>query len=88
LIKRVTCIEHELIILQKNKPTTLTQPQVTKKHLVIGANASTQTEKKITAERMKIEVKQRRYQVFLPKKEDLLSQTVHREKDRRGRYGG
>jgi len=46
--------------LLKNKPTTLTQPQVTKKHLAGVANASTQTEKKIASEKMEIEVKERR----------------------------
>jgi len=61
LIKRVMYIEDELITLQENKSTTLTQPQVSQKHLVGVANASTQIEKKIAAEKMEIEVKERRW---------------------------
>jgi len=47
--------------LQKNKPTALTQPQVTKKHQARVANASIHTEKKIAAEKMQIEIKKRRW---------------------------
>jgi len=61
LIKRVTYIEHDLITLQENKPTALIQSQVTKKHLSGVENASTQTEKKIAAEKIEIEVKERRW---------------------------
>jgi len=51
----------ELKTFQEKKPTTLTQPQVTKKHQARVANASTLTEKKIAAEKMEIEIKERRW---------------------------
>jgi len=47
--------------LQKNKPSALTQPQVTKKHQARVANASIHTEKKIAAEKLKTETKERRW---------------------------
>jgi len=61
LFKRIAYIEDELKTRQEKKPTTQTQPQVTKKHQAIVANASTQTEKKIAAEKMEIEIKERRW---------------------------
>jgi len=47
--------------LQKNKPTALTQPQVTKKHQARVANASIHTEKKIAAEKLQTKIKERRW---------------------------
>jgi len=46
--------------LQKNKPTALTQPQVTKKHHARVANAVIHIEKKIASEKMQTEIKERR----------------------------
>jgi len=72
--------------LLKNKPTTLTQPQVTKKHLAGVANASTQTEKKIASEKMEIEVKERRrISCFSLKKKILFTELYFVKKtDREG----
>jgi len=47
--------------LQENKLTALIQPQVTKKHQSRVANASIHTEKKIAAENMQTEIKERRW---------------------------
>jgi len=47
--------------LQENKLTALIQPQVTKKHQARVANASIHTEKKIAAEKMQTEIKERRW---------------------------
>jgi len=51
------------------------------------ANASTKTEKKIAAEKVEIEVKERQWIRCFPEKEDFLYQTVLCEKDRQGRDG-
>jgi len=61
LLKRIAYIEDELKTLQKKKPTSLTQPQVTKKHQERVENASIQTENKIATEKMEIEIKEKRW---------------------------
>jgi len=47
--------------LQKNKPNALTQPQVSKKHQARVANASIHIEEQSAAEKMKIEIEERRW---------------------------
>jgi len=59
--ERLERIEEELMTLQKNKPNALTQPQVSKKHQVKVANASIHIEEQNAAEKVKIEIKERRW---------------------------
>jgi len=88
VLKRVAYLEDELMTFLENRLTTITQPKVTKKHLAEVANASTQTEKKIAAEKMEIDQEEAMDQVFFSENEDILDQNVFCEKDRQGRDEG
>jgi len=77
LIKRVTYIEDELITLQENRLPYHNPSQVTEKHLAGVANASIQTKKKITAEKMEIKVKERRWIRFSSLKKKIFDTKLH-----------